>query len=134
MEGMGEERRGESALMCKNAKDKRKKEKERKRVCMCAIIGKGANSGVRLSYVLLLSKARGLQEGFKEPQQRHKAPGGRGLPSRGQGREGKRGEGQAGWSGYSDQDPFPAWALEFLCSCHRSPFPPRLNPSLPHAQ
>lgn len=94
----------------------------------------GVNVGVRLCNVLLLSKARGLQEGFKEPQQHHKAPGERGLPSRGQGREGEQGEGQTGWSGYSDQDPFPAWALEFLCSCHRSPFPPRLNPSLPHAQ
>lgn len=50
---------------------------------MCTIIGRGVNSGVRLSYVLLLSKAGGLQEGFKEPQQHHKAPGGRGLLSRG---------------------------------------------------
>lgn len=102
--------------------------------CLCAIIGRGVYNGVRLPYVLLLSKAGGLQEGFKGPQQHHKAPGGRGLPSRGLGREGKWGEGQAGQTSYSDQDPFPARALEFFCSCHRSPFPYRLNPSLPHAQ
>lgn len=58
--------------------------------------GWGVAGGVRLSYTLLLSKARGFHEGFKEPQQHHKAPGGRGLPSRGQGREGDWGEGQAG--------------------------------------
>lgn len=51
-------------------------------------MGRGVNSGVRLSYVPLLSKARGLQEGFKEPQLHHKAPRERGLPSRGQRREG----------------------------------------------
>lgn len=57
---------------------------------------------------MLLSKARGLEKGFKEPQQHHKAPWGRGLPGRGQGRESKQRERWAGWSGYSDQDPFPA--------------------------
>lgn len=63
---------------------------------MCAIIGGWVNSGVRLSYVLLLSKARGFQEGFKEPQQHHKAPGGRGLPSRGKGEGGGAGRGERG--------------------------------------
>lgn len=59
----------------------------------CVIIESGVSGGVKLSNVLLRSKTRGFKEGFKEPRQHNKAPGGRGLPSRGQG-GGE--EGQAG--------------------------------------
>lgn len=83
MVGTGEGRRGEEGVqkIPKNVMDK--KRKKNKSVRMYAIIGRGVNSGVRLSYVLLMSTDGGLQEGFKEPQQHHKASGGRGLPSRG---------------------------------------------------
>ncbi len=82
MEGTGEERRGEEkrgeerreCIHVKNTAKERKK-KRNESVCLCAIIGRRVNSGVRLSYALLLSKARGFQKGFKEPQQHHKAPG-----------------------------------------------------------
>lgn len=87
--------------------------------CVGAIIGTGVSSGVR--------KTRGLQRGFKEPQQHYRLYG-RGLP------KGSKEGGQVGERGsYSDQDPFPAWALGIPLFVPQVSISPCPNPCLLHA-